>query len=327
MTDSFDINPQPNGLTGAVVLLVDDEPINLKMLYTALEAHGPRLLVAKSGEEALKIAERAKPALILLDVKMPGIDGYETCRRLKSAEATRDATIIFLSALHETREKVKGLALGAVDFITKPFDAEEVLARVTRQLSIQQKQQELQQENRQLSSRLKNVTADEDKNVGIDRVSVKKLIRNGESEQVEFKSTLRWNLKTDKKDKAIETAWLKTLVAFLNTDGGTLLVGVEDDGRVLGTAPDRFENSDKYLLHVNNLIRQHIGLGFAGSIRFDLSPLGDDYVLVVRCRRSRQPVFLKMGQEEAFYVRVGPGSRKLSPSEVVAYVTHKETMR
>ena len=118
----------------ATILLVDDDPINLNVLFQALEGHAYRLLAARSGEEALKIAQRAVPLLILLDVQMPGIDGYETCRRLKADRITKDAAIIFLTALQDTHEKVKGLSLGAVDFITKPFDTAEILARVARQV-------------------------------------------------------------------------------------------------------------------------------------------------------------------------------------------------
>ena len=326
MTDRMNnegMGRQPYPLPGTAVLLVDDDPINLKMLYATLESQNYRLLAAKSGEEALKIAAQGKPALILLDIQMPGIDGYETCRRLKSDPTTRDAAIIFLTALKDTREKVKGLAMGAVDFITKPFDTEEVQARVSRQLSIQQHQQKLLQENRQLNDQLQTAMGDEERDLAIEGFSVPDVIRGGERETVEFKSTLRWNLRKNRKDKGVEKAWLKTLVAFLNTDGGTLLVGVEDDGQILGTAPDSFENLDKYLLHVNNLIRQHIGLSHSRCIRYNLVAHGNDHVLVIRCRRSPQPVFLKMGQEEAFYVRVGPGTRRLSTSEVVAYVTQR----
>ena len=98
------------------------------------------LLVATSGEDALKVARRARPSLVLLDVLMPGIDGYETCRRLKADPATADAAVIFLSALDDAREKVRGLEAGAVDFVTKPFQPEEVVARVHTHLTVQRLQ-------------------------------------------------------------------------------------------------------------------------------------------------------------------------------------------
>ncbi len=308
----------------SVLLLVDDDPINLRMLMATLEGEGYRLLAATSGEGALKIAAQAHPDLILLDVQMPGIDGYETCRRLKADPAARDSAVIFLTALQDTREKVKGLSIGAVDFITKPFDSEEIRARVSRQLQIHRQQAALLRQNRELSERLRSASGKKIDDLAIDGDRVGALIDQGESDTVEFKSTLRWNLKTERKDKAVEKAWLKTLAAFLNTDGGTLLVGVEDDGRVLGTVSDRFDSNDKYLLHVNNCIQQHIGLASTGNIRFALVPRGDTHVLAIRCRPSADPVFLKIGNEEEFYIRVGPGSRKLSPSEVLAYVTRRD---
>lgn len=304
----------------ATILLVDDDPINLNVLFQALEGHDYRLLAARSGEEALKIAHRAAPILILLDVQMPGIDGYETCRRLKSDLITKDAAVIFLTALQDSHAKVKGLSLGAVDFITKPFDTDEILARVARQVEVQRHSRKLREENRQLADQIQNM---HERKSGRGDVSIQDLIRQGENDRVEFKSTMRWNLKTDKADKAIEKAWLKTIVAFLNTDGGTLLVGVDDAGALVGITEDRFENEDKYRLHVNNRITEHIGLGCIACIRYDLTEVGDQKVLVINCRPSPQPVFLKMGREEEFFVRIGPGSRKLTPSEVVAYVTRR----
>jgi DNA-binding response OmpR family regulator len=119
------------------VLLVDDDPTNLDVLRQTLEGQGYRLFFARPGEDALRLARRARPSLILLDVVMPGIDGYETCRLLKEDPETRDAAVIFLSALDNAKDKVRGFEAGAVDFVTKPFQGDEVLARVHTHLSIQ----------------------------------------------------------------------------------------------------------------------------------------------------------------------------------------------
>ncbi len=116
--------------SAATVLVVDDEPLNVDLLEQELEAAGYRSLAARSGEEALSLAGQAQPDLILLDVMMGGIDGYETCRRLKANEATRPIPVIFLTALRETFDKVRAFRLGAVDYVTKPFDSDELLARV-----------------------------------------------------------------------------------------------------------------------------------------------------------------------------------------------------
>ena len=136
------------------ILLVDDNPTNLQVLYQTLDGQGYRLLAARSGKDAIAIAERAAPDLILLDVMMPDLDGFETCARLKADDRTRDCAIIFLSALTEAREKVRGLDLGAVDFVNKPFQAEEVLARVRTHLTIRELQQQLRSRNQALEHEL-----------------------------------------------------------------------------------------------------------------------------------------------------------------------------
>jgi DNA-binding NtrC family response regulator len=134
--------------------LVDDNPTNLQVLYQTLEGRGYRLLAAKSGKDALTIASRVTPDLVLLDVMMPHMDGFETCARLKADTRTHDAAVIFLSALTDPLDKVRGLDAGAVDFINKPFQAEEVLARVRTHLELRQLQKELRERNNELRHEL-----------------------------------------------------------------------------------------------------------------------------------------------------------------------------
>jgi DNA-binding response OmpR family regulator len=309
----------------AAILLVDDNAVNLQLLFETLDSQGFRLLAARSGEEALRIARKATPDLILLDIMMPGIDGYETCARLKSDEVTRNSVVIFLTALQSTEEKVRGLSMGAMDFITKPFDPKEIIARVSLQLENHRKHKELLEQNQQLTEKLANSLKSGARDGDTQADRIKSLISGGESYSVEFKSTLRWNLKTERSEKVIEKAWLKSVAAFLNSDGGVLLVGVEDNGDILGIEADNFENEDKYLLHVNNLIQQHIGLEHAAFIGYQLVTVDNKRVLLIECQSSPSPVFLKISKEEEFYIRVGPGSRRLSTSEVVAYVTNRRT--
>jgi len=320
MTDKKELSPEQ-----PVILLVDDNTINLQLLHETLDGQGCQLLAARSGEEALRIARKATPDLILLDIMMPGIDGYETCARLKADELTHNSVVIFLTALQSTEEKVRGLSLGAMDFITKPFDPEEIIARVSIQLQNHRKHRELIKQNQQLSEKLATSLQSASGDTGTHSGRIKSLISSGEGSQVEFKSTLRWNLKTDRAEKVIDKAWLKSIAAFLNSDGGVLLVGVEDKGDILGIGSDNFDNEDKYLLHVNNRIQQHIGLEHAAFIGYQLVPVDNQKVLLVECQPSPSPVFLKFGKEEEFYIRVGPGSRRLSTSEVVAYVTNRRT--
>jgi signal transduction histidine kinase len=114
----------------ATILIVDDNPTNLKVLCGAISDFGWEILVATDGESAIEQAEYAKPNLILLDVMMAGMDGFQTCHNFKKNTETQDIPIIFMTALSESIDKVKGLSLGAVDYITKPFQTEEVLARI-----------------------------------------------------------------------------------------------------------------------------------------------------------------------------------------------------
>ncbi len=139
---------------GDRLLLVDDTPTNLQVLYQTLDGRGHELLIAQNGEEALTLAREARPSLILLDIMMPGIDGFETCRRLKDDPDTQEAAVIFMSALDETKDKVKGLELGAVDYITKPFQAEEVIARVNTHLTIRRLNRQLAASNRRMKQDL-----------------------------------------------------------------------------------------------------------------------------------------------------------------------------
>lgn len=126
------------------ILIIDDDPLNLKLLKVRLEPVGYHIVEAVNGPEGLKKA-REKPDLILLDIMMPGMDGFEVCQRLKDDEVTREIPIIFLSGIHQKEAISTGLEMGGVDFVTKPFEARELLARVKTHLTIQH--QELQLRN------------------------------------------------------------------------------------------------------------------------------------------------------------------------------------
>lgn len=128
------------------ILIVDDSPLNLVVLSQALESVGYMVEMANDGEEALALVEQRHPELILLDVQMPKIDGFEACRRLQADPATQTIPIIFMTALADRQDKLTGLSLGAVDYITKPFEAEEVLARVKIHWRLKQLTENLEQQ-------------------------------------------------------------------------------------------------------------------------------------------------------------------------------------
>jgi predicted HTH transcriptional regulator len=148
------------------------------------------------------------------------------------------------------------------------------------------------------------------------------MIGKGEHKNLEFKSTLRTNLHTNQIDKKIEHSVLKTVSAYLNSQGGTLLVGVGDKGEILGVDRDAFPNNDKLNLHFTNLLKHHIGNEYLPFIRHELVSVDGKHLLKIDCSRSQKHVFLKSEGREEFYVRNGPASVKLSGGALIDYVNH-----
>ena len=141
------------------LLIVDDMADNLKLLFRYLSNLKYRVRVAKDGLDALTQVSYAKPHLILLDIMMPNLDGFETCRRLKADPETADIPVIFMSALSDTVDKVTGFEVGGVDYITKPFQYEEVIARVNTHLTLSELNQELEEKNQVLQQQNKELDA------------------------------------------------------------------------------------------------------------------------------------------------------------------------
>jgi sigma-B regulation protein RsbU (phosphoserine phosphatase) len=133
----LELKPGPAAIAAppSTILVVDDNPVNLQVLVRTLDGQGHRILVAKTGHAALEIARRVRPNLVLLDVMMPDLGGFEVCRALKADPAMKETAVIFLSALGDVEDKVSGLTLGAVDYITKPIQPEEVQVRVSNHLT------------------------------------------------------------------------------------------------------------------------------------------------------------------------------------------------
>ena len=156
-----------------------------------------------------------------------------------------------------------------------------------------------------------------------------KLIMGGESYNVEFKSTIRTNLQTGEKDKRMEKAVLKSIVAFLNSDGGDLLVGVADDGEKIGVDIESFDNPDKMNLHISNLLSSQIGDEFIPFIKYRQLNYGkredgtDRIVVRFTCEPTSTPAFLKDGKVEIFFVRSGPSSVELTGNDLIKYVDNR----
>lgn len=134
-----------------IILIIDDDVINLKEITAELEAYGLEIIIARNGETGLERAAYAQPDLILLDVQLPGIDGFETCRRLKANKTTCDIPVIFMTALLEIANGVCGFDAGAVDYLTKPIQVAEMLARVKTHLTFRELQLEMEERTAELN--------------------------------------------------------------------------------------------------------------------------------------------------------------------------------
>lgn len=175
---------------------------------------------------------------------------------------------------------------------------------------------------RRLSKRVTNYLK------SIQQTSTKEIIQKGEGAKVEFKSTLRWNLKANKKDPRITHAILKTINAFLNSQGGILLVGVADNGEILGLEADKFENDDKLLLFLTNTIKSHLGTLHLSKIHFHLEQLNGKNILRLDIQAGIEPCYLATEKLEHFYIRTGPSTTDLRLSKVFDYIDHRfETRR
>jgi len=154
--------------------------------------------------------------------------------------------------------------------------------------------------------------------------STSALIKEGEGDETEFKSTLRWDIRAGKNNPAIERSCLKTIAAFLNSKGGSLLIGVRDDGSIEGIETDKFTNEDKFLLHLWTLIRTCLGRDISSFISTRLEKIDEKTICLVDCLPSNRPAFLHQpGFDEEMYIRIGPSSNALDISEALKYIENR----
>lgn len=157
-----------------------------------------------------------------------------------------------------------------------------------------------------------------------EKEEITKIILKGESKNIEFKSTLRYDLKQKTILKDREKDVLKTIVGFLNTEGGKLFIGIEDNGHILGIEHDKFKNTDKFLLHLHNLIQNKIKPKPNRSINTKIETISGKNICIVYCMTANEPTFLNSEKnKEEFFIRTGPSTRKLNPSELANYVREK----
>ncbi|HLO50535.1 MAG TPA: ATP-binding protein [Kamptonema sp.] len=166
------------------ILIIDDQPSNLRFLSKILTEQGYKVQRAISGQLGLNAAIASPPDLILLDIMMPDLDGYEVCKKLKSTQQNRAVPVIFLSSLDDVQDKIKAFQVGGIDYITKPFQVEEVLARIDTQIAIQKLQKQLEEQNillQQSQSLLASIL-----NSSLDRIEAFSAVRNSQKNIVDF---------------------------------------------------------------------------------------------------------------------------------------------
>ena len=272
------------------ILWADDQVDVVKSFSRLLDPLNPFLEFCSSGEETLDAINRVHFDLLILDLKMPPGEwgGLWLLEQFNRKEI--HLPVIIMSGEGSQAETIKALRLGADDYITKENVEDELLERV--------------------SQLIKKSIADNPSY---------QMIKDGESQNVEFKSTLRINLFTNRKDKKIEHSVLKTIAAFLNSEGGVLFIGVNDERELLGLGNDSFQSDDKMLLHLIHLMRDHIGVQFLDYVKLRIEKITNIKILKVTCRASQEPAYLNFDNKEEFYIRTGPATNSLQISEITAY--------
>ncbi|MCP1663308.1 MULTISPECIES: GmrSD restriction endonuclease domain-containing protein [Methanocalculus] len=167
------------------------------------------------------------------------------------------------------------------------------------------------------------VSGQSEEDTSPDEINLISLVQSGESEAVEFKSTLRTNLHTNNRDQRMEQSVLKTLAGFLNTNGGTLIIGLSDDGSPVGIDVDGFENEDKMSLHLVNIIKARMGISAMTNVHIHFDDHKNSRVMAVNCQKSPSPVFVKDNEIERFYIRTGPSTTELSASQTQEFIKQR----
>jgi DNA-binding response OmpR family regulator len=280
------------------VLWADDQVEIAKTFAYILRSIGADVDFASNGEDALQKVASERYDILLVDLAMPpgrwgGLWLLEQLKLLPNPPA-----VIVVSGEGSQTETIQALRLGATDYVTKEKLAEELPHQV----------------HAALEARSKSLC------------DVGAMVASGESAQIEFKSTLRFNLHAKRSDSNIELAALKSITGFLNANGGTLLLGVSDQGEVLGIDLDQFGSSDKFQLHFWNLVREFIGAEFSEFLDTVIVPVENKSVFAVSCKPSNRPVFVKWKasgesrHQDLFFVRAGPQTEQLGTRQALAYI-------
>ncbi|MCP4698190.1 MAG: response regulator [Gammaproteobacteria bacterium] len=222
------------------ILIVDDTAENISVLYEVLMNCGYKALIAENGKAALELLDAVKPDLILLDVLMPSMNGFETCKRLKADRESRDIPVIFMSALSDTVDKVKGFELGAVDYITKPLNQDEVLARVRTHLTIRSLQKGLEEKNRDLQAFAHTVAHDLKNPIG-DVVSFAGVMQDTYADILDAQGKQCLKILSDSSRKAIKI--IEALLLLSSVSNQEVKLQALDMASVIEQVKDRLQPS------------------------------------------------------------------------------------
>lgn len=284
------------------VLWIDDQLDVIKTLSSLLAPLNAEVTCVGSAMEAMKLLEDDTYDLMLVDLDMPPGKWGGLWFLDAVARSGTNTPIIVVSGEGSQQETIKALRLGALDYVTKESLEQDLVSRATAVLS------RFSGETNQASD------------------GTRALIATGENNSVEFKSTLRWNIRAQKIDASMELAILKSIAGFMNSRGGTLLVGINDKGEIHGLDDDRFQDEDKLQLHFWNRVRDCIGSEHSALVRAVLEKIDGKNILRVDCRPSRRPVYVRWRQSggeaemSLFFVRTGPKTESLDIRQAVQYI-------
>lgn len=281
------------------ILWVDDQVDAARTFAHTLAPLGAQIDFSPDGEHAFDKLQEAEYDLVVADLAMPpgrwgGLWLLEQIKKIESPPR-----VIVVSGEGSQQETIQAIRLGAADYITKERLVDELLSRI--QILIENRSERAQE--------------------------IREIISRGESSTLEFKSSLRMNLHTGRTDPNIELSALKSIAAFLNSSGGTLLIGVNDQGVVVGIELDKFQNIDKFQLHFWNLFREALGAEFSGLLKTEVVSIGERSVFSISCTNSDRPAFLRWKNagesrhQEIFFVRAGPQTEQLGTRQAVSYIS------
>lgn len=275
------------------ILWADDQVDVITTFSHTLAPLEAEIEYVADGEKALEAIKKRSYDIALIDLAMPPGQWGGLWLLNEINQININLPIVIVSGEGTQQETIQAIRLGAYDYVTKEKLDEELLDRVQHVLE-------------QILSKEKD--------------KIYEIIQQGESENIEFKSTLRWNINAQKHDPVIELAVVKTIAAFLNTSGGTLIIGVNDSGSIVGIKLDQFPNEDKFQLHFWNKVRDMIGVEYSEYIKAEVILMGKDSLFKVQCRPSKRPVIVRSNKQELFFVRTGPKTEELDLSKALKYI-------